>query len=253
MAKAKAGKTHTDKHKTTTRGTGKAQRKAVKPTPDPPDPPKPATLKYTTLDRDKKHGADFTYEWKLGAPINSANTKYHVTITTKGWVSKNIVRIQVPELPVVHRQRLHRLVAPQFVGLYKAAHKKGLKDHFISNEGAFFARTITNNKSKLSNHALGTAVDINGAQNPYGGAPAKRGTRGSLRELADYCADFGLYWGGWYQGRKDGMHFEAVLVLSEAELEAACEKHGLTYADVAGTKPVENVPLPTPRPKNLGQ
>ena len=231
--------THTAQHKTTKKGTGSAQRKTVTPKVEPPDPPKPASLSYSTLDKDATHGASFRFEWKLGSAINAKAKQYHVTITTKGWESDHIVRISVPEVSVVSGQRLHRLIAPQFVGFYKAAAKKGLGSHFVSHEGAFFPRTITGNTGKLSNHALGTAVDLNGATNPYGAAPAARGKTGSLRELADFCADFGLYWGGWYAKHKDGMHFEAVSVLDETKLRAACKTHGVTYDDIQLPKPPE--------------
>jgi hypothetical protein len=34
--------------------------------------------------------------------------------------------------------------------------------------------------------------------------------KGSVRELVPIASEQGWYWGGHYQSRKDGMHFELV-------------------------------------------
>jgi len=59
---------------------------------------------------------------------------------------------------------------------------------------------------KLSNHASGTAIDINPDQHPLaaeGTIPSKK--RAALLAKAE---SLGLRWGGSYPGRKDEMHFE---------------------------------------------
>lgn len=118
---------------------------------------------------------------------------------------------------------------PQFRAFFKAVDVKGLKSLLLTQAGAYFSRTSTGRPTVLSNHALGTAIDINAAWNGFGVAPARRGAVGSLAPLADFCADFGLYWGGWYSGRKDGMHFECVTLQDEAALRSACTTHGVDY------------------------
>ncbi|MCC6525033.1 MAG: M15 family metallopeptidase [Polyangiaceae bacterium] len=242
--------THKSKQKTAKKGAGKAAHKVVKPEEDKPDPAKPANLSYQALDKDATYGKEFAYTWELGSAINAKAKQYHVKITTKDWAADYIVAISVPEVPKVSGQRLHRRIAAQFIGFYKAAAKKSLTSHFVSNDGAFYPRTITGNSGKLSNHAIGTAVDLNASTNGYGAVPAKRGKDGSVRELADFCGDFGLYWGGWYGKHKDGMHFEAVKVLDEAALKTACTTHGVTYESTwvpaAPPKPAPKPPAPKP-------
>ncbi|TBF24875.1 hypothetical protein ELG88_33755 (plasmid) [Rhizobium leguminosarum] len=62
---------------------------------------------------------------------------------------------------------------------------------------------------KLSNHAFGSAFDINATWNWIGDMPAICGRKGSVRELVALANDSGFYWGGHFSaGRIDGMHFE---------------------------------------------
>jgi hypothetical protein len=233
-------------NKTTLDGTGEQQRKQVQTETPTDDPPQPAGITYTTLDKDPTYGAEFKYSWTVGGCFNTACTQKHAKITTKNWVQTYITTIAVSGIPNMKTVKVHKRVAPQFKAFFMAIVKKGLADKITSYAGGFVARTITNNESSLSNHALGTAIDVNAPENGYGTKGADRGAKGSVRELADFCADFGLYWGGWYRRNKDLMHFEAVKILQGAALRAACEKHGVVYEEV--------VPLigdfPTPAPSN---
>jgi len=62
---------------------------------------------------------------------------------------------------------------------------------------------------KLSNHAFGSAFDINATWNWIGDEPARCGRKGSVRELVEASNRAGFYWGGHFgDGRIDGMHFE---------------------------------------------
>ena len=69
-------------------------------------------------------------------------------------------------------------------------------------------RTIRGNSTTLSNHASGTAIDLNAPKHPLG----KVGTfssaqRGRIRKILNDCGGV-LRWGGDYRGRKDEMHVE---------------------------------------------
>ncbi|GMV39880.1 MAG: hypothetical protein AMXMBFR64_15960 [Myxococcales bacterium] len=215
------------KHKTSKEGTGEGNRKEVVAEQTGPDPAKPAGITYQTLDKDPTHRADFTFTWSAGDCFNATCTQKHVTISDPAdWESQNIVRVSVSDIGL-SGMRFHKKVARQFVALFKAVSGTVIKP--LTNSGTCVARTITNNEKKLSNHALGTAIDINAAENPYNGTQAKRGAAGSVAEIADKCADFGIYWGGWYSSKKDPMHFEAVKVLDEEALKAACTTHGVDY------------------------
>ena len=67
-------------------------------------------------------------------------------------------------------------------------------------------RTIRGYTTTLSNHASGTAIDINAPLHPLG----KEGTvrPDKVAAVRAKAAELGLRWGGDYRGRKDEMHFE---------------------------------------------
>jgi hypothetical protein len=71
-------------------------------------------------------------------------------------------------------------------------------------------RFIRGSHSVLSNHAYGTAFDINAPWNALGVRPALVGKPGSVRELVPLAAEHGFAWGGHFRTRPDGMHFELV-------------------------------------------
>lgn len=234
MAAAKRKKTTHGKHRTTSvKGARKGRRKKAKVASYTADPAKPANAVYKTLDKDPTYGSEFVYSWSVGGCFNKQCTQRHATITTPGWTEKYIVTFKIPEVPKLGTLRLHKRIAPQFEAFFKAGAAKGHASKIVNNAGTFVPRTITGNQSKLSNHALGTAIDVSSEQNGYNQPQAARGTHGSLCEHADFCVDFGLYWGGWYERKKDAMHFEAVKVLTAAELQAACTKHGVNYASLS--------------------
>lgn len=66
----------------------------------------------------------------------------------------------------------------------------------------------------LSNHASGTAIDLNAPKHPLGVAGtvpfAKR------KAISQKAASLGLRWGGDYTGRKDEMHFEVIVGIGTA-------------------------------------
>ena len=71
-----------------------------------------------------------------------------------------------------------------------------------------------NGSNVLSNHASGTAGDINAPKHPLGQVgtvPADKRAAISAKAAA-----LGLRWGGDYTGRKDEMHVEVVVPLSRA-------------------------------------
>lgn len=77
--------------------------------------------------------------------------------------------------------------------------------------------------SKLSNHASGTAIDLNAPRHPLG----KSGTFTNPQEkvIRRLCKKYGIRWGGDYTRRKDEMHFE--IVESPIKVKARIERLGL--------------------------
>lgn len=136
-----------------------------------------------------------------------------------GWVKDNIVKVEIPQLvgvKYVPRGRkifLHKLAADPVQSLFKEWQKSKLMPLVKTWAGSWVPRFIRGSRTTLSNHAFGTAFDINVQWNLLGTQPALVGEVGSVRELVTIANDWGFYWGGHYGygrsgGRPDGMHFE---------------------------------------------
>jgi len=155
-------------------------------------------------------------EVKLGkypfepAPVPGNPEAIHVT---SAWVAENIVTVVVPGLagisgaPASGSAQFHRLVAPKVVELFTRWEKAGLLNQILTYGGSFVPRFVRGSRSVLSPHAHGSAFDINVAWNGFGAVPARRGAKGSVRELVPIANELGFYWGGHF-ARRDGMHFE---------------------------------------------
>jgi hypothetical protein len=81
-------------------------------------------------------------------------------------------------------------------------------------------RKIRGSSTALSNHASGTAIDLNAPAHPLGAhgtfSPAEVA---AIRRILAFC-DHAVRWGGDYHGRKDEMHFEIVGSASDVALVA---------------------------------
>lgn len=70
--------------------------------------------------------------------------------------------------------------------------------------GAYNHRMVRGSRTKWSNHAYGAAIDLNAAENGLY-------QKGNMPQFViDAFLRQGWMWGGFYSGRKDPMHFEAV-------------------------------------------
>jgi len=142
---------------------------------------------------------------------------------TDGWESQNIRMVPIPQLAGITldtfggskkasgRMQFNKRGADQLVALWKAWDDAGLVGRIKTYSGSFVARYKRDSVHKhenLSNHAYGTAFDINLQWNKLGKRPAALGALGSVRELVQLANAHGFYWGGHYDNRKDGMHFE---------------------------------------------
>ncbi|WP_203423108.1 M15 family metallopeptidase [Sinorhizobium sp. BG8] len=109
--------------------------------------------------------------------------------------------------------RFHRAAERQLTALWLEWESSGLLDRILTYDGAYVPRFQRKSKTKLSNHAFGTAFDINAAFNPLGAEPALMGQKGCIRELVSIANKHGFYWGGHFLVREDGMHFEVAKLL----------------------------------------
>jgi hypothetical protein len=144
-----------------------------------------------------------------------------ITITND-WQRENIVKVHIPQLKLLRMRRppksgfpksgnvfCHRLAAEPFQRLWQAWEDAGLLKLVRTYSGLWVPRFIRGSRTTLSNHAYGTAMDINYAWNMLGHRPALVGEFGSVRELVPLMNKNGFYWGGHFK-RRDGMHGELV-------------------------------------------
>ena len=82
-----------------------------------------------------------------------------------------------------------------------------MKELILTYAGSFVPRFIRGSLSNLSQHAFGSAFDINARWNAFGATPAALGSKGTVRPLVAIANQLGFYWGGHF-ARRDGMHFE---------------------------------------------
>ncbi len=158
---------------------------------------------------------DFQY---TAAPI--PGNAEHIQILGS-WQQDNIINIKIPQLigrsirgaPKDGMIQWHRLAAPQLLRLWAAWEQAGLLDRIHSWDGAFVPRFIRGSRTVLSNHAFGTAFDINASTNGLGKVPALIGQNGCVRELVTIANRCGFFWGGHFPApRLDGMHFEVSVI-----------------------------------------
>lgn len=129
------------------------------------------------------------------------------------WPTKHIERVEIPQLadlpgaPAKGAIRLHKLAVEPFRAFFRAVDDAGLKDRLLGFGGSWAPRFIRGSRTSLSNHAYGSAIDINVPWNALGTTPAFKGKKGCVRELVPIAHAHGLYWGGHFK-RADGMHFE---------------------------------------------
>jgi peptidoglycan hydrolase-like protein with peptidoglycan-binding domain len=147
----------------------------------------------------------------------AANDGTDAVIITDDWAKKNIKFVEIPQLkgipgvPPSGRIQFHQLAEKQLVNLFADWEKAGLKDRILTFGGSFVPRFVRGRPGVLSNHAFGSAFDINVPQNGLGRMPALVGDKGSVRELVKIANKNGFYWGGHFS-RLDGMHFEVAVV-----------------------------------------
>jgi hypothetical protein len=177
------------------------------------------------------------------------------------WERDNIVDVQIPQLRKVLGNkapssiRFHRLAAGQLQSLWTEWESAGLLDRILSFGGGFVARFIRGSRSVLSNHAFGSAFDINEAYNPFGQRPVSNGRKGCVRDLVPIANRHGFFWGGHYQSRTDGMHFEIAVLDRRTKPQPAPEQAVASIADTvppaeiaAAAVQAQPLPVGTPAP-----
>ncbi|MEG3436679.1 M15 family metallopeptidase [Pannus brasiliensis CCIBt3594] len=190
-------------------------------------PPKPAFPAVVSLSERQQLFGKFDY---VSDP--TPNNPERVKILG-GWVNENILEVELVDFqniagaPGNGKMQFHRLAAPQLQALWKAWKSKDLLKFILTFDGSFVPRFIRGSRTVLSNHAFGSAFDINYEWNKLSHTPALVGAKGSVRLLVPIANEYGFYWGGHFNSRKDGMHFEVARILSDEELQTLANKYGI--------------------------
>lgn len=117
-----------------------------------------------------------------------------------GWQDQNLSWIEpVPG----QRWQVYKPAAQAFEGLLKDLAAVGYP---LQSSGGFNYRNMRGS-DKLSQHAFGTAIDINAATNPMLKSRGQAVVTDLPPNIEEIAAKYGLEWGGKWQ-RPDAMHFE---------------------------------------------
>lgn len=148
----------------------------------------------------------------------SLHNREAITILSD-WEKEKLTEIVFPYTKQLIR--IHKLVAKQTEAMFKEWFSR--YPHVVKTfDGAFVPRFRRGTKPHhmrlpassaykyLSNHAWGTAIDINARWNPFRHPGAKIGEEGSVWELVPIATKYGYYWGGWFN---DAMHFEVFKIV----------------------------------------
>ena len=197
----------------------KAQELGFNPGFDDPDPSDagpsfPAKPSFAPLSPAARSSLLGTFAYR---PLPTPKNPEAIEITDD-WAKNHIETISIPQLakvqgaPAGGQLRLHALAVEPFVAFFAGVEKAGLLDRILSFGGSWVPRFIRGSTKTLSNHSYGSAIDINVPFNALGTLPALKGKKGSVRELVPIANECGLYWGGHFGQRPDGMHFELARV-----------------------------------------
>ena len=149
-----------------------------------------------------------------------------------GWpASKDQAEIGIKSYPVpgtLIKLRCAEKVAPLLVGFAAEFHNliEPLDVGSLDDWGYAY-RDVRGVPGKLSNHASGTAIDLNATQHLLGAVGTFEATKvPMIRALAK---KYGLTWGGDYKNRKDEMHYE--ISINEAKVAALITQLGLEKSE----------------------
>ena len=149
-----------------------------------------------------------------------------------GWpASKDQAEIGIKSYPVpgtLIKLRCAEKVAPLLVGFAAEFHNLiEPLDVGANDDWGWAYRDVRNVLGKLSNHASGTAIDLNATKHPLGAVGTFE--PGKVPMLRALTKKYGLTWGGDYKGRKDEMHYE--ISINEAKVAALITQLGLEKSE----------------------
>lgn len=176
-------------------------------------PPRPDDLMPSSAARREKMFGKFKYK-HVPTPRNRENIEM-----LDNWAKENIIRVHIPQLENVDNKPrdcnvwFHKKAAKQLQNLWAAWEEAGLLHLVLTWNGSYVPRLVRGSNKTLSSHSHGSAFDINAQWNRIGAEPALVGREGSVRELVPLAKEHGFWFGGWFRGRPDGMHFEVSKIM----------------------------------------
>ena len=109
-----------------------------------------------------------------------------------------------------------KAVAPILVSFAKDFHElvEPINEGQLDDWGYAFRQTRGSDRI-LSNHASGTAIDLNAIKHPLG--KSNTFTKEQRNTIQLLLVKYGLAWGGNYKRRKDEMHFEIAMTKNQVQ------------------------------------
>lgn len=139
---------------------------------------------------------------------------------TNNWQSQHITKAIIPQLAAIPGSMtashfMHKLMVEPLQKVFSDIQSEGLLHTVLTFNGLWVPRYVRGSKTTLSNHAWGTAIDLNYQWNQLGQYGALATERGSVRDLVPIFNRHGFFWGGHYPNvgvtRSDPMHFELIV------------------------------------------
>lgn len=177
-------------------------------------PPSAERTKLRPLTHTQRCAIFGTFSYRA-APTAGAPEKIEINTA---WLAANIVVVPLPHLAFMNggvpvKARVHKLAAPKLLELFDAWRAARLTMAIRTWNGSHVSRFKRGkgggDVTDLSNHAWGTAFDVNAQWNRLGQKPAVHGAPGSLVQLVPIANRLGWAWGGDFSN-PDAMHFELV-------------------------------------------
>ncbi len=167
-----------------------------------------------------------------------------------GYIANDISRTKVWTVPGTVRTVRLRFGAPgELLTLWAAWFHEEIEDieAGIFDDWGYAERPIRGSTTTLSNHASGTALDLNATRHPLGVPTTRTFTDAQIKKIRARLRDFDgcIRWGGDYQNRPDAMHFEIVASVEKCEatvkkLKTPEDDMPLNDADLAKIKTMVN-------------
>ena len=130
-----------------------------------------------------------------------------------GYIANDQSRTQVWTIPgTVRTVRLRKGAPGELLTLWAAWFHEEIEDieAGVYDDWGYAERPIRGSSTTLSNHASGTALDLNATRHPLGVPTTRTFTDSQIKKIRARLRDFDgcIRWGGDYTGRPDAMHFE---------------------------------------------